>query len=144
MPAADNTLGDAFRLFFGSAMAAAVVLGFVTVRRRDFRAHRAWMIRGYAIAMGAGTQVFTHLPWVLLVGAPTGNTRALLMLAGWVINLAVAEWAIRHRPRHAVRDATAAAGRISPRKAQRAMAGGVGAAGAVAAEVGAAGVGAAG
>ncbi|MEN3362252.1 MAG: hypothetical protein V7637_6234 [Mycobacteriales bacterium] len=96
MPSNSGLL-TAFRLVFGSAMAASIVLGFVAIRRRDFARHRAWMIRGYAIAMGAGTQVFTHLPWLLIVGTPVGDTKAVLMLAGWLINVAVAEWVIRTR-----------------------------------------------
>ena len=47
------------RLVFGSAMAGCLVLGFTAIRRRDIAAHRAWMIRAYAIGLGAGTQVFT-------------------------------------------------------------------------------------
>jgi hypothetical protein len=57
------------------------------------------MIRAYAIGLGAGTQAFTHLPWLLLVGQPGVGTRAILMDAGWVINLVFAEWIIRRRPR---------------------------------------------
>ncbi len=93
----DSGLLAAFRLVFGSAMAASIVLGFAAVRRRDIARHRAWMIRGYAIGMGAGTQFFTHLPWILIVGVPVGDTKAVLMLAGWLINVAVAEWVIRTR-----------------------------------------------
>jgi uncharacterized membrane protein len=86
-----------FRLVFGSAMAGCIVLGVAAVRRRDITRHRAWMIRGYAIGLGAGTQFLTHVPWFLIVGTPVGLDKALLMLAGWVINVAVAEWAIRRR-----------------------------------------------
>ena len=43
------------RLVFGSAMAACLVLGLAAVRRRDIAAHRAWMIRAYAIGLAAGT-----------------------------------------------------------------------------------------
>jgi hypothetical protein len=50
--------------------------------------------------MGAGTQVLTHLPWFLLVGQPKELPRALLMGAGWVINVVMAEWVIR-APRRA-------------------------------------------
>lgn len=53
------------------------------------------MIRGYAIGLGAGTQVLTHLPWFILVGRPGELSRAVLMGAGWVINVVVAEWIIR-------------------------------------------------
>ena len=61
------------------------------------------MTRGYAIALGAGTQVFTMLPWVLFfgpIGAADELPRTVLMTAGWVINLAVAEYVIRRRPGH--------------------------------------------
>ena len=83
------------RIFFGSAMFLSIVLGAFAVRRKDYKSHGNWMMRAYAIGLGAGTQVFTHLPWVLFFGEPDELTRALLMGAGWVINLAVAEWIIR-------------------------------------------------
>jgi len=83
------------RLVFGTAMAASIVLAIDAVRRRDFEAHGAWMIRAYAIGLGAGTQVLTHLPWFILVGKPGELARAVLMGAGWVINVVVAEWIIR-------------------------------------------------
>jgi hypothetical protein len=83
------------RLIFGSAMAVSILLGLNAIRRRDYASHGAWMMRGYAIGLGAGTQVLTHLPWLLLVGKPGELARGLLTGAGWVINLAVAELFIR-------------------------------------------------
>ena len=86
------------RLVFGSAMAACLVLGFTAVRRRDIAAHRAWMIRAYAIGLAAGTQVFTEGIGGAIFG--TGVLAGdLAKGAGWVINLAVAEWAIRRPAR---------------------------------------------
>ncbi|MGC7102692.1 DUF2306 domain-containing protein, partial [Amycolatopsis lurida] len=99
LPAKDGTLLGVFRIFFGAAMAASLVLGFLAVRRRDFAQHRAWVMRGYAIGLGAGTQVFTLLPWALAFGTPGVITHALLMAAGWMINLAVAEHVIRRTRR---------------------------------------------
>lgn len=96
-PAGDGDLLTGFRLLFGSAMVGCIVLGFAAVLRRNFVRHRAWMIRGYAIGQGAGTQALTHLPWMLFLGMPGETGRALLVAAGWVINLAVAEWIIRGR-----------------------------------------------
>ncbi|MFI7449333.1 DUF2306 domain-containing protein [Nonomuraea sp. NPDC049714] len=95
LPAMDGPLVAASRLVFGTAMVVAIVLGFAAIRRRDFARHRAWMIRGYAIGMGAGTQAFTHVPLFALDGTPGELPRAVAMAAGWVINLAVAEWIIR-------------------------------------------------
>jgi len=84
------------RLGFAAAMATCLVLGFTAVRRRDIAAHRAWMIRAYAIGLGAGTQAFTEGIGGALFG--TGEVRGdLAKGAGWVINLAVAEWSIRRK-----------------------------------------------
>ena len=91
----DGVAVYAFRLAFGSAMAVSIILAVVAIGRRDFRSHAAWMIRAYAIAQGAGTQVLTHLPWFLLIGAPDVTARAWLMGAGWLINITIAEWVIR-------------------------------------------------
>ncbi len=98
LPPSDGDLLLAFRLFFGTGMVLAIVLGLAAALRRDFPSHRAWMMRGYAIGLGAGTQVFTLVPWLLAFGVPGEFTRAMLMAAGWVINLAVAEWVIRSHP----------------------------------------------
>jgi uncharacterized membrane protein len=91
------------RLIVGLAMLASIVLALLAIRRRDFSSHGAWMTRGYAIALGAGTQVFTMLPWVVIfgpIGAADELPRTVLMTAGWVINLAGAEYIIRRRPGH--------------------------------------------
>lgn len=91
------------RLVFGTAMLLSIILGLDAVRRRDFKTHGAWMIRAYAIGMGAGTQVLTHLPWFILVDVKPGETaRTVMMGAGWVINVIVAEWIIQKGERRAV------------------------------------------
>jgi hypothetical protein len=97
-PPGTGDLLYALRLGFGSAMVGAIVLGFAAIRRGDVRRHRAWMMRGYAIGLGAGTQVLTLAAGAMIVGPPSELRGALLMGAGWGINLAVAEWAIRRRP----------------------------------------------
>lgn len=86
----------AFRLLVAPAMLAALWLGVAAARARDIASHRAWMIRAYALGLGAGTQVFTEG----LAGAVFGTgelTGDLAKGAGWVVNLAVAEWVIRRR-----------------------------------------------
>jgi len=110
-PAGDGVVLYVERLVFGSAMALSIVRSLFAIRRRDFRAHGAWMTRAYAIGMGAGTQVFTHLPWFILAGQPGEPARAVLMGAGWVINVIVAELVIRgSRSRAGTAATTAAAG----------------------------------
>jgi hypothetical protein len=95
-----------FRLLAGSGMAASLVLGVAAIRRRDITRHRAWMTRAYALALGAGTQVLTLSLGEAILGT-SDLSEALLQGAGWVINLAVAEWFIRRGParRSALRDA---------------------------------------
>jgi uncharacterized membrane protein len=100
----ESVLLAGFRLVFGSAMVVFLGLGFTAIRRRDFTRHRAWMIRGYALGMGAGTQVLTSLLWSPIDSSPGPVTRALLLGAGWVINLAVAERAIRRHSTTHVRE----------------------------------------
>ncbi|MFY1576849.1 DUF2306 domain-containing protein [Verrucosispora sp. WMMD703] len=87
----------AVRVVVSVAMAGSIVLGFVAVRRRDFARHRAWMIRGYAIGMGAGTQFFTQMAWLAAVGPLTTFGRTGTMTAAWLINVVLAEWIIRRR-----------------------------------------------
>jgi uncharacterized membrane protein len=93
-PEGSGELLHVFRLLFGSAMAVSLVLGITAIRRRDVARHRAWMIRAYAIALAAGTQVTTQGIGEVFVGSGETST-ALLAGAGWVVNLAVAEWVIR-------------------------------------------------
>jgi uncharacterized membrane protein len=107
MPAYDGVLVYALRLLFGSAMLLSLILGVAALGRRDFAQHGSWMLRAYAIGMGAGTQVITGTVASLFVDPPTELSRALLMGAAWAINLAVAEWIIRRR---ATRSRAAAVG----------------------------------
>lgn len=109
MPAVNGPALHVMRLGFGTAMAAAIVVAFVAIRRGDVRTHSAWMTRAYAIGLGAGTQVFTFLPWTLVLGAPGQAMHSVLMGAGWVINLVVAEVVIRRRSRPSGRSAATSA-----------------------------------
>ncbi len=90
-------LAYVFRLAFGSGMATSIILGFAAIRRGDVARHRAWMTRAYALALGAGTQVFTRGIGQAAFGT-SELTIDLCLGAGWAINLAVAEYAIRRRP----------------------------------------------
>ena len=96
------------RLVVGTVMLWALWQGIVALRRRQFATHGEWMIRAYALGMGAATQVLTHLPWFVLVDLHPGRLpRMIMMGSGWVINALVAEWIIR-------RGRGRAAGRVAP------------------------------
>ena len=106
-PVGDGDFLSALRLLFGSAMIVSIVLSFAAIRRGNVKEHRAWMMRGYAIGLGAGTQALVLMAGEMIAGKPSELSRALLMGAGWVINLAVAEWVIRKRPAPPARRASA-------------------------------------
>jgi uncharacterized membrane protein len=82
------------RLVFAAAMIAWLVLGVTTVRRHDIAAHRAWMIRAYAIGIAAGTQTLTGGIRTAFFG-PSAIVGDVAMGSAWFINLAIAEWIIR-------------------------------------------------
>ncbi|WP_148571894.1 DUF2306 domain-containing protein [Nocardioides caldifontis] len=86
------------RLVASSAMAAALVLGSAAIRRRDISAHRAWMIRAYALGLGAGTQAITEGIGEAVAGS--GDlTKAVSMGSAWILNALVAEWIVRRPAR---------------------------------------------
>ena len=72
------------RLGFGSAMGASLVLGFTAIRRRDIPAHRAWMIRAYAIGgalFGTGElcdDLAKGAGWSSTSPSPNGSSAALI------------------------------------------------------------------
>jgi hypothetical protein len=92
----DSALLRGLRVAAGLAMIACIVAGLVALGRGGIAAHGAWMTRAYAIGAAAGTQFFTLLPYVL-VGGRSNWISALLMGAGWAINLAVGERSLRRR-----------------------------------------------
>ena len=98
-PPGDGIALGVIRLVFGSAMAVSLVLGIRAIARRDFAGHGEWMTRAYAIAVAAGTQALLLIPGTILFGAKDELSRAVLMGAAWVLNLAVAEYLIRSRRR---------------------------------------------
>lgn len=85
------------RLLVSVGMALSIVLAWNTVRRKNIPAHRAWMMRAYALGQGAGTQALIFIPYSLLLGEPNPITRDVLMTAAWVINLVFVEWLLRRR-----------------------------------------------
>jgi hypothetical protein len=88
---------------------ANIILGFTAIRRGNVASDQAWMTRAYALALGAGTQVFTQGIGSALFGT-NELTTDLGLGAGWAINLAVAEYVIRRRRNRRTIRATAEVG----------------------------------
>jgi len=97
------------RLAVSIGSGVALVLAFRAIRRGDVGTHRAWMMRAYALGLGAGTQAFTQGFGEPLWGSGV-LAHDLQLTAGWLINLAVAEAVIRRRsaPTRGARPAAAA------------------------------------
>lgn len=91
-----NDLLVVIRIVFSSALIVFITLGFLAILRRTFSRHRAWMMRAYAVGLGAGTQALVFMIAEGVVGPPDQMGKALLMGISWLINLGVAEFAIRH------------------------------------------------
>ncbi len=102
-PPGDGIVLYYIRLVVGAGMTLSIIFGWSAILRGDVTTHSAWMIRAYALGLGAGTQVFTHLPFILMHIKWDEPLRAFLMGAGWGINWLFAEWIIRGRKRAANR-----------------------------------------
>ena len=109
-PQYDGIVLYVLRLAAGFAMTLFLLLGVLAIQKRNFAQHGEWMSRAYALGLGAGTQVFTHIPLIVFPNLVSEPTRALCMGAGWAINLMLAEWLIRRRQ-------VAAAGKTSKLRA---------------------------
>lgn len=92
---ADSNMLHGLRLFFGWSMMFATARGLVAILGGDLAKHQAWMCRAYAIGLGAGTQALILGPAILMFGEPGDACRTLMMGAGWLLNLTVAERLIR-------------------------------------------------
>lgn len=96
-PAGDGVVVYVMRLLAGSGMTTSLFLAVAAVRQRNFAQHGVWMVRAYAIGMGAGTQVLTGIVWAVLGGAAGEVGRNVVLGSGWLINIVVGEWVIQRR-----------------------------------------------
>jgi uncharacterized membrane protein len=87
-----------FRIVFGLLWVVFLGIGVAAILRRDIATHRAFMIRSFAIALGASTQALIFIPVAAMGIEPSDLGSDLLMGAAWGINLLLAEWIIRGRP----------------------------------------------
>jgi len=94
------------RLLVGVSMTASLILGLLAIRRRDVANHRVWMMRAYALGLGAGTQVLTNIPWAIFPAIRGEATRTLFMAAGWAINMVAVEIILRKPATLVVRNAS--------------------------------------
>ncbi|MFN3262137.1 MAG: DUF2306 domain-containing protein [Pikeienuella sp.] len=84
------------RVILTLAMVTFIAWAVIAIRSRKLAAHRAAMLRAYAIGQGASTQTALFLiVMIFMKTEPLGFARDLLMVGAWAINLAVAELLIQ-------------------------------------------------
>lgn len=92
----ERVIVGGFAIYF----TAALSLAFRHVRAGRIDAHRAWMIRAFAIALSIATMRVLFIPALIAIGEPTVPQVQLLTLvtfsAGFVIHLTVAELWLAH------------------------------------------------
>ena len=99
-PELQGSLLCVVRVLVSLGMLFSIFLSISAAMQRNIAAHRAWIIRAYALGQGAGMQVVVLLPWMLLLGKPSALQRDVLMSMAWTINLVVAELAIQSSSRN--------------------------------------------
>lgn len=80
---------------------------FAAARARDFAAHRAWMVRNFALALAAVT-LRLQLGGSLALGLPFESVYPALAWLCWLPNLAAAEWLVRREAAARARSTLAA------------------------------------
>lgn len=84
------------RLLFGIALGVALAIAMQAIRKRDFTRHRNWMIRAYAIGMGATAVTMVFFPIYAITGeAPTGLASDIIFLGSWTACVVFAEGLVR-------------------------------------------------
>lgn len=71
------------------------ILAMLKIRERDYRAHRHWMMRSFALALSAITLRFWKLVLVLLFHPRPMDVYRVVAWLGWTLNLILAELLIQ-------------------------------------------------
>jgi uncharacterized membrane protein len=84
------------RLLFGIALGVALAIAVQAIRKQDFTRHRNWMIRAYAIGIGATAVTMVFFPIYVITGAPpVGLVADVAFLGSWAACVAFAEGLVR-------------------------------------------------
>ncbi len=84
------------RLVFGIGLAVALFVAMQAIRARNIPRHRDWMIRAYALGMGATLVSVVFLPIFLITGEPPmGLVSDIAFIGSWAACVVFAEWLVR-------------------------------------------------
>lgn len=90
-----NVLIDFGRVLFGSAIPVFIGLGILAAVLRDLAAHRAWMIRSYALAASSGIQSYFIAFAFAINGGFDAKLADAMMWLGWAVGIFAAERIIK-------------------------------------------------
>ena len=95
-PGAYSVAVSGGRLLFGIALGVALAIAMQAIRQRDLARHRDWMIRAYAIGIGATAVTTVFLPIYAITGEPpTGLVADVVFLGSWTACVVFAEGVVR-------------------------------------------------
>lgn len=95
VPNSSHFIADAMRVGAGAALILTLLLSLNAIRRRDIQSHRNWIIRAYAIGMGAGSVSIVLFPVYIIKGAPIdGLLTDIVFVSSWLFCIARAEFVI--------------------------------------------------
>ncbi|MEQ8956185.1 MAG: DUF2306 domain-containing protein [Gammaproteobacteria bacterium] len=70
---------------FGTFFLAAAVKGFFCARNKNFRAHREWMMRSFAIGLAIVTMRLIFVPILIMIGSPTMEDAQFWSIASFTL-----------------------------------------------------------
>ncbi|MFY0596976.1 MAG: DUF2306 domain-containing protein [Cognatishimia sp.] len=85
---------DIGRVIFGSAITIFILLGVWSAVAKNIPAHRAWMIRGYALSASSGIQSYLIAIVIVVNGSFDPQLADAMIWLGWIIGVIIAEWII--------------------------------------------------
>lgn len=95
-PDIDAPLASAGRLVFGIALGVALTIAMLAIRKRDITRHRDWMIRSYAIGIGATAVSMVFIPIYAITGTPPmGLASDIAFIGSWTACVIFAELLVR-------------------------------------------------
>lgn len=80
-----SILIDLGRVIFGVAITIFVSTGVYFATQKNFKKHRAWMIRGYTLAASTGIQSYLIAIATVINGSFDAQLADTMMILGWVI-----------------------------------------------------------
>lgn len=97
---ASNSFGGLVTHFGFGFMAvfwlSTTVIAYVSIRRGDVQAHRAWMLRSYALTLAAVT-LRIYIPLSQVAGIEFEQAYQTISWLCWVPNLLIVEWFVLSR-----------------------------------------------